>query len=52
MKSGIRFLYQVGRTGIPHFDRLVVGSGDDLGAIVIEGNGVDAVAMRIRLLHD
>ena len=32
-------------TCVPNFDRLVIGARDDLRAIVIEGHGVDALAV-------
>ena len=37
----------------PHFDRLVIRTGDDLRAIIIEADGCDPVAhVRVLLLDD
>ena len=40
------------RCQIPHFDRIVFGSRYNLGAVVIEVDGTDVPAVRVRLLDD
>ena len=43
--------YQSRGTCIPDFDRLVVRARDDLGSVVVEGDGGDVAAVRVRLLR-